>query len=167
VGEGGETAEGGGAAAGGGFVAGGFGTGLTKSAEVDSIALRSFGWGEAAALTSVGGDAASAFCFFVLGWADAMAFAKFGAGGPTISAAWGETEAIAFTDLGAGVGEAFKRSGDREAATLASFGEGAGFTTAIEEEGNTVWDEVFSKVPLLGLGFPAGACKPLFGTEPE
>ena len=123
MGEGKETAEGGGAAAGRGFVAGGLGTGLTKSAELDSIALRSFGWGEAAALTNVGGGAPSAFCFCGLGWWDATAFASFGAG--------------------------------------------AGFTSAIEDEGNTVWDEVFSRVPLLGLGFPAGACKPVFGTEPE
>jgi hypothetical protein len=167
VGEGKETAEGGGAAAGRGFVAGGLGTGLTKSAELDSIALRSFGWGEAAALTSVGGGAASAFCFCGLGWWDATAFASFGAGGPTFSEALGETEAIALADLGAAVDAAFKRSDECEAATFANFGEGAGFTSAIEDEGNTVWDEVFSRVPLLGLGFPAGACKPVFGTEPE
>jgi hypothetical protein len=167
VGEGRETAERGGVAAGGVFVAGGLGTGLTKSAEVDSIALRSFGWGDVAALTSVGGGAASVFCFCDLGWADAAAFTKFGAAGPTISEAFGETEAIALTDLGAGVGAAFTRSSECEAATFAGFGEGAGFTSAVEDEGNTVWDEVFSKVPLLGLGFPAGACKPVFGTEPE
>ena len=167
MGEGREAAEGGGAAGGGVFVAGGFGTGLTKSAEVDSIALRSFGWGDVAALTSVGGGAASVFCFCDLSWADATAFTKLGAGGPTISEAFGETEAIALTDLGAGVCAAFTRSSECEAATFAGFGEGVGFTSAVEDEGNTVWDELFSKVPLLGLGFPAGACKPVFGTEPE
>jgi len=145
VSEGGETAEGGGAAAGGGFVAGGFGTGLTNSAEVDSIALRSFGWGEEAAFTTVGGGAAPAFCFCGLGWPDATALTRFGAGGPTISEAFGEREAIALTNLGAGVG----------------------FTSAVEDEGDTVRDDLFSTVPLLGLGFTAGACKPVFGTEPE
>jgi hypothetical protein len=69
--------------------------------------------------------------------------------------------------LGAGVGAAFKRSGECEAATFASIGEGAGFTSAVEDEGNTVCDDIFSEVPLLGIGFPAGACKPVFGTEPE
>jgi len=169
VGEGGETAEGGGAAAEGGFLAGGFGTGLTNSAEVDSIALRSFGWGEEAAFTTVGGGAASAFCFCFcgLGWPDATAFTRFGAGGPTISEAFGEREAIALTNLGAGVGAAFKRSGEYAAAIFANFGEGVGFTSSVEDKGDTVCDDIFSKVPLLGLGFPAGACKPVFGTEPE
>jgi hypothetical protein len=140
---------------------------LTKSAEVDSIAFRSFGWGEEAALTSVGGGAASAFCFCGFGWVEVTALTKLGVGGPTISEGCGETEAIVLTNLGAGVGAAGTRSGECEAGTFASFGEGAGLTSAVADEGNTLWDEVFSKAPLLGLGLPVGACKPLFGTEPE
>jgi hypothetical protein len=167
VGEGGETAEGGGATADGGLVTDGFGTGLTNSAELDSIALRSFGWGEEAAFTTVGGGAASVFFFCGLDWPDATAFTRFGAGGATISEAFGEMEAIALTNLGAGVGAAFKRSGEYEAAIFANFGEGVGFTRAVEDEDDTVCDDIFSEVPLLGLGFPAGACKPVFGTEPE
>jgi hypothetical protein len=92
---------------------------------------------------------------------------KFGAGGPTIFEGFGEMKAIALTDLGAGVGAAFTRSGECEPATFASFGEGDGFTSAVEDEGNTVWDEVFSNVALLGLGLPVGPCMPVFGTEPE
>lgn len=145
MGEGGETAEGGVAAAEGSLVPGAFGIGLTNSAEVDSIALRSFGWGEEAAFTTVGGGAAPAFRFCGLGCPDATVFTRFGAAGPTISEAFGEREAIALTSLGAGVG----------------------FTSAVEDEGDTVCDDIFSKVPLLGLGFPAGPCKPVFGTEPE
>jgi hypothetical protein len=171
VGEGRETAEGGRVAAGGALVVGGFGTalttGFTNSVEVDSIALRSFGWGEDAALTSVGGGAASAFCFRGLGCGDATAFTRFGAGGPTISEAFEGREAIALTNLRAGVGAACKRSGEREVATFARFGEGAGFASTVEDEGDAVCEGVFNKVPLLGLGFAAGACKPVFGTEPE
>ena len=161
VGDGGETAEGG-EAAGGGLVAGEFGSGLTNSAEVETIPLESFGWGEAAVFTSVGGGAASAFSFRSLDWGDATAFTKFGAGGPTISDASGETAAIALTNLGAGVGAAFKRSGEGEATTFTSFGEGRGFTGAGENEAGNA----FGKIPWVGLGFPVGAFKPLFGAEP-
>jgi hypothetical protein len=96
-----------------------------------------------------------------------MALTKFGAGGPTISEGFAETEGTALMALGAGVGSAFTRSGECGATTFASFGEGDGFTSAVENEGNTVWDEVLRNVPLLGLGLPVEACKPLFGTEPE
>jgi len=161
VGDGRETAEGG-EAAGGGLVADEFGSGRTNSAEVEAIPFESFGWGEAAVFTSVGGGAASAFSFRSLDWGDATAFTKFGAGGPTISDASGETAAIALTNLGAGVGAAFKRSGEGEATTFTSFGEGRGFTGAGENEAGNA----FGKIPWVGLGFPVGAFKPLFGAEP-
>jgi hypothetical protein len=115
AGDGSETPDEDGAAAGGDFVPDEFGSGLTNSDEVDAIALRSFGWVEAAAFTAVGGGAASAFSFGSFGWEEATAFTRFGAGGPTIPEDGGDTVRddafgqVAFVGLGLPVG-AFKPS---------------------------------------------------------
>jgi hypothetical protein len=169
--------------AGGCFAVSEAGTGFTNSFEVDGIALRSFGWGEAAAFATVGGGAVSDFCFCSRGSRDVTAFTRLGAGGPTISEGFGERVAIALMYLGAGVGAACKSSGEGEAATFASLGEGAGFTRAVEAEGDgfasavadedggfsrIVGDEdAFSQAPLVGLELADGPFKPLFGAVPE
>ena len=95
------------------------------------------------AFTSAGDGAAAVFCFCGFGWDDAIALARFGAGGPTISEEFGERVATALMTLGAGVGAALMRSGKGEAATLTGFGEGCGFTIAVEDKGVTVPGDAF------------------------
>ncbi len=146
-------------------------TGLTKSAEVDSIALRSFGWGDVAALTSVGAGAASVFCFCVLGWADATAFTKFGAGGPQFEARpWSDDfvevgEGDSLHEFGRRRRRAFKRSVNAEQQPLqASARARRGFKSADEDEGDTVSGQVFGKACLSRARISCGGLQTVFGS---